>query len=84
MMDSRYLEIDKLQYLVMMQNWSLKHVGRPPSWIIKLTFITGSALERYILLHYTKFCGVRSYCCGDITIFHVFQVKGKNSPEDHA
>jgi len=41
MTDSRYLEIDKLQYLMMMQNWSLKHVGRPPSWIIKLTFITG-------------------------------------------
>jgi len=39
------LKIDKLQYLMMLQNGSLKRIGRPPSWIFKMKFLMGSALE---------------------------------------
>jgi len=32
------LKIEKLQNFMMMQNRSLKLVGRPPSWIVKIKF----------------------------------------------
>jgi len=38
MADSRHIEIDKLQYLMMMQNGSLKRIGRPPSLSFKFLF----------------------------------------------
>jgi len=38
------LKIDKLQYLMMMQNGSLKRIGCPPSWIFKMKFLMGGAL----------------------------------------
>jgi len=78
------LKIEKLQNFMMMQNRSLKLVGRPPSWIVKIKFLSGNAFERHVLHHYTKFCRDRSYCCRDITIFHIFLVKCKNSTDDRA
>jgi len=32
------LKIEKLQYLMMIQNGSLKRDGRPPSWLFKMNF----------------------------------------------
>jgi len=40
------LKIEKLQYFMMMWNGSLKYIGVPPSWIFKIKFLTGRALER--------------------------------------
>jgi len=37
-------KIDKLQYLMMMQNGSLKHFGHPPSWISKIKFFNGHTI----------------------------------------
>jgi len=54
--------------------------GRPPSWISKLNYLVGCALET----HHAKFCGDQSYCCKDIAIFRVFQVKCKNSLDDRS
>ena len=76
------MKIDKLQYLMMMQNGSLKRVGRPPSWIFKMKFLMGGALETHVLHHRAKFFRDRWYCCRDIAIFRVFQVKCKNSLDD--
>jgi len=34
----------------MMQNRSLKHVGHPPLWIVKIKFLTGDSLQTGLLL----------------------------------
>ena len=42
----------------MTQNGSLEsntRIGRPPSWIFKIKFLTASALERYVLHHRANF-----------------------------
>ena len=75
-------KINKLQYLMMMQNGSLKCISRPPSWIFKIKLSMGGALET-VLHHRARFCGDRSNCCKDIAIFRVFQLKCKNSLDDH-
>jgi len=43
---------------------------------LKLNFLTVVA---HVLHHIAKFYGDRSYCCRDITIFHVFLLGFKNS-----
>jgi len=77
-------KIEKLQYFMMMLNRSLKLVGRPPSWIVKIKFLSGDALERHVLHHHAKFYGDRSYCCKDVAFFRVFLVECKHSLDDHA
>jgi len=78
------LKIEKLQYFMMTQNGSLKHVGRPPPWINKIKSLTGDALAKHILHHRAKFCGDTSYRYRDIAIFRVFLVKCENSKDDCA
>ena len=68
----------------MMHNGSLKRVIRPPSWIVKIQFLTGGAHQRHFLHHCAQFLGDRSYCCRDIAIFAFFRVKCKNSKDDRA
>jgi len=70
---------------MMMQNGSVERIGRPPSWICKINVLTTSAHERHTLLrHHAVFSAGRSHCCRGITIFRVFLVKCKNSPDDRA
>ena len=67
-----------------MQNGSIKRVGRPPSWIDKIKFLTGDALVKHILHNRAKFCGDTSYRYRDIAIFRVFLMKCENSKDDRA
>ena len=77
MADSCQWKIEKLQYFMMMLNRSLKLVGRPPSSIVKIKFLSGDALERHVLHHLAKFCGDRLYSSRDIATFRFFPVKCK-------
>ena len=62
------VKIERLQYLLMMQNGFLKRIGSLLSWIFKITFLTGKALERHVLHHDVQFCGGWSYCRRDAEI----------------
>ena len=57
--------MEKSRYFMTMQSWSLKQIGRPPSWMFKILFTVG-ALDRRVLYLHAKFC------CKDIAIFRVF------------
>jgi len=76
-----------MQYFMIMQYGYLERVGRHVRHLgsLKLIFFTGCALDRHVLHHREKFCGDRSYCCGDIAIYRVFFLaKCKNSKDDRA
>ena len=52
-------------------NRFIKHIGRPPSWILELNFLwMVDAPQRHVLHHRVKFCGDQSNC-KDIAIFRV-------------
>jgi len=75
-MDS--LKIEKVQYFMMMQSGSLKCVGCPPSWIVKIKLLMGGALERY----FVSTCQIlveidHTVAKHSITIFCIFLVKCK-------
>jgi len=76
MADSCVLKIEKMQYFMIMQYGYgyLERVGRHVRHLgsLKLIFFTGCAHDRHVLHHREKFCGDRSYCCGDIAIYRVF------------
>jgi len=55
MTDSCHLENQKLQYFTMMQNRAFKRIGRPSSWIVKIKFFTGDALDGHVLHHCANF-----------------------------
>ena len=75
-------KISKLQYLMMMQNGSLKCISRPPSWIFKIKLSMGGALETrsasscQILWRPVELLQRYRY-------FSRFQLKCKNSLDDH-
>jgi len=56
---------------------SLHNVGRPPSWILKIRFLTVWALKRPILHNRAKFCEDLPIRCCDIAIFVFFQNGGR-------
>jgi len=43
---------------MMMHNGSLKRIGRPPSWIFKMKFLMGGALQTHILHHHAMEIGL--------------------------
>jgi len=78
--DSRHLESRQIAiYHRYTERVSEAYICRPSSWISKMKFLMGGALETQVRHRCAKFCGDRSYCCRDIAIFRVFQVKSKNS-----
>jgi len=67
-----------------MQNGSLGHIGRPPSWFLKIKCLTTGALERPILHHCAKFHEISHTGVEISRIFATgfFLVKYKNSLND--
>ena len=56
------LNIEKIQYLTMMQNGSLEHVGCLPPWIFKIKFLTDTHRPRYICSNRPHHCTPRMRC----------------------
>ena len=54
-----------------------KRMSRPPSWILKIKFLSNDAYERHVQNYRTKFSGVSSYCWRDIAVSRIFLAKLK-------
>ena len=74
------LNTEKRQYLIMMQEESLKHISIHHLGFWQLNFLTGSLFETHVLRICAKICGDGSYCCRDIAIYRMIL---QNSPDDH-
>jgi len=57
-----------------MQNGSLERIGRPPSWIFKIKFLTAYGHERRVRYHHAKFVEIGRNVA-EISRFLVFIVK---------
>jgi len=78
------LKIDKLQYVIMTQNGSLKRIGRSPSFLdLKKKFLMGGTLMIHMFCIITPNCMEIGRIVAEVSrFFRVFQVKCKNSLDD--
>jgi len=53
------LKIEKSRYVLLMQNESLKRIGRPPSWILKVKCNKRRCSGELIVHHCANFVEIR-------------------------